>query len=474
MSELLPYEKQLQQQLNDLPLPDENLAWADMKRRLEEDDDDGIIAWWRRGCTVWGFLLLVLLATGWWILRPEKWFTNSSKKEQVIVQQKDSSAIQRNKPAGELTGNDDKEGSEKDNELTNENDNTVTYKEPVSREIIPSNNNKPTIQQSIVQKARRPVTASSTQTAGLTTTPGRRNQRTPGKIPVNASRLDIQIQTGNRSTAIRNTDSTIRDSVFPTGINPSPVDTLVTKTDSITKPKKEETTTVKNTLKKDSSQKKKVFFTAGIAMHQQLPIAGQKLTPYSASGRKGSLADYIPSVYFRINKPDKWFIQTEFRYGAPQYAKELLYEQRSDTLGPGRSEVTSSRLKKTFYHQLPVSFNYYIRPGWSIGAGVSWNFFRGAVSEREVHRIDRQAQTDSLVSKQILSSKSDSASVFAKSYFQALFESQYQWKRFSFGARYSFGLQPYIKFNLPGSAPQQEKNSSLQVFLRYQLWRSKN
>ena len=43
MSDRLPYEEQLVQQWNDLPLPDEDMAWADMKRRLEEDDDDSII-----------------------------------------------------------------------------------------------------------------------------------------------------------------------------------------------------------------------------------------------------------------------------------------------------------------------------------------------------------------------------------------------------------------------------------------------
>ena len=85
MSERLPYEEQLPHQWDALPLPDENLAWADMKRRLEEDDDRKPIAWWRRGCMLWGFLLVGLLATGWWIFRPDKWF---DKKNNSIVQTK--------------------------------------------------------------------------------------------------------------------------------------------------------------------------------------------------------------------------------------------------------------------------------------------------------------------------------------------------------------------------------------------------
>ena len=35
MSERLPYEDHLQQHWADLPLPDENKAWEDMRRRLE-------------------------------------------------------------------------------------------------------------------------------------------------------------------------------------------------------------------------------------------------------------------------------------------------------------------------------------------------------------------------------------------------------------------------------------------------------
>jgi hypothetical protein len=55
---------------------------------------------------------------------------------------------------------------------------------------------------------------------------------------------------------------------------------------------------------------------------------------------------------------------------------------------------------------------------------------------------------------------------------QALIETQYQWKRFTAGARYSFGLQPYLKFKLPGGEQREERNSSMQLFIRYELWRS--
>ncbi len=113
-------------------------------------------------------------------------------------------------------------------------------------------------------------------------------------------------------------------------------------------------------------------------MNQQLPFAGQNFTTYSALGRKGNLADYIPSLYIRFNGRDKWFIQGEFRYEGPQYTKQFVYAQNflKDTIS-NTTTITSVQLKKTFYHQLPVSFNYYVLPNWSVGAGLTWNRFRG-------------------------------------------------------------------------------------------------
>ena len=176
-----------------------------------------------------------------------------------------------------------------------------------------------------------------------------------------------------------------------------------------------------------------------------------------------------------MTKPEKWFLQSEFRYGAPQYIKEFVYRQRSvnDTgANPVFTRTTSSTLKKTYYHQLPLVFNYFVMNNWSLGAGIQWNKFVSAISEKTETLRNNILLQDSLLSKFIQKEKSDTASEFKRSYLQAIVETQYKWKRFSFGARYSFGLEPYIKFTLPGGTEQEEKNSSLQFFIRYELWKS--
>lgn len=434
MSERLPYEEQLPQQLRDFPLPDENAAWEDMRRRLEEDDDDGVIVWWRRGCAGWGLLLLGLLALGWWTMYENGIFSGSKNE-----QKKDSTVSIT--PAEKNSTTDtvnhsllQQQKTERDTTL--QTDTAVSQATPVSQ---PSMKEKKTREQKSSIKSKQTDTVVKQQ---------------PGKPILEKP----TVQKASDSTTVKDTIKFIAGDSAKT-----------VRKDSARKQTKTDTTASNVKKKTDSLKKKEIFFSAGLGLNQQIPVAGQKAVPYGSQGRKFSLADYIPSVYLRLNKKDKWFIQGEFRYGAPQYTKPLLYFEKVDT-GGGNSRTTTKQLQKTYYHQLPLSFNYYVSPNWSIGAGLVWNKFSKSVYEEAVR--DPNSLPDSFITKQVMTSKQPQAEGLSKSYFQGLFETQYQWKRFSFGARYTFGLQPYIKFTLPGQPEQKERNQSLQVFLRYELWRS--
>lgn len=244
-------------------------------------------------------------------------------------------------------------------------------------------------------------------------------------------------------------------------------DTPVLETRKITEQKRENNDSIK-----------KFYFSAGLGLQQQVPIAGQKATPYNYYGRKGSLADYIPSIYLRLHRQEKWFLEGGFRYGAPQSVKEVTYSQQSISLADtsqGQTIITttthSSRLKKTFYHQLPFSFNYQLMPNWTVGAGVQYSRFHGAVSEEETD-IKRN-QVDSFYSKKIVQVPASSDSFFTKSQVHILFQTEYQWRRWGGGVRYTKGLQPFIKYIDAGGVFRKETNQSLQLFLRFRIWQSK-
>jgi hypothetical protein len=408
MIERLPYEQHLSQQWIEVPLPDEDMAWADMKRRLEDDDDDGFIWWWRPGCGIIA-LLLVLGGLGWWMLRNKE-----GKQEKV------------NKEIKELVVKDSVDKKRKNDK--------------VDTSLLNKNESGSTVND------------------------------------INKKEAAVEKQIAPQQEAISDTKAS-------TEINDTAAETETVKDPVIAVPKKNtakkqpaDSPSVKKPNNVDSSKRNSFFFSAGLSVQQQLPIAGQKATPYNSLGRKGSLLDYIPSVYVRLNRRDKWFLQAEFKYGAPQYTKELLYHQEviADTGAVPRFQTTTSnKLKKSFYHQLPFTFNYYIKPNWSVGGGLQWNKFYGAVSDQEIVKHFNVSNTDSVISKGIVVTKGDSTGAFEKSYYQAVFESQYKWKRFSFGARYTFGLSPYVRINIPNQPERKEKNSNILVFVRYELWQQK-
>jgi hypothetical protein len=494
MSERLPYEEQLPQQWDDLPLPDENSAWEDMKQRLEEEEDRKPVAWWRRGCGLWALLLPVLLVTAWWLFEKTDWFKKKKENGKTIVSGKPGSTDRQDQTGNTVSMQDQSSVAPDKNKetggtvvtTTSDSSKRESISAPVNNTLIQSQQsntittkNETGISVKIPLAGKRRTGTKTGVKEGTKT-----NDHVPGAITDrNSENPSTQMP---KNDAIKTTANEKPDPVVIENKNQPAPDTLSVKTvaDTSTKSQpvkdlaKQQEADNKKEKKKKEKPKSPFFFSAGLGLYQQLPVAGQKLTPYSASGRKSSLADYIPSLYVRFTKENKWFLQTGFRYGAPQSTKEFMYASKSvpDTAqGVVFTQTTSSTLKKTFYHQLPLTFNYYIKPGWSVGAGIQVNKFSTAIADRQVSRTNNVTGQDSVLSKTLISDKGDSSfSVFKKTYLLGILETQYQFKRFSFGAKYSFGLQPYIQFTLPGGNLQKERTQSLQLFIRYQLWRSKS
>ena len=509
MSEKLPYEEQLDQAWDTLPLPDEDMAWKDMKRRLDKDDDDKIVAPPpRKGCGIGALLIGLLLLSGlWFILRPEKWFI---KKETETTQQTNDNA-NKNEVKKETKVEDNGKSHNNDNG-TNIDAQDEKTKTTISNDSITTRrtagNDKDTSKvetkdADVRETAKRsePLTIKDNLSIQTNHPPTKkRNAKTqivktnkPGDVSDSKTRKP-ENNDDRKESALNQKKDTVentvnnnvtkdqKDSVKTETKPPASQTNIPSVTDSsknknvqpIVTNNKDSVIKNTNTAKQKDKEERPVFFSAGLGLHQQIPIAGQEWTSYGSLGRKGILTDYIPSINFRMEKQDRWFLQTEFRYGAPQHTKQVTYSQLISIDTFSQSIITnSSVLKKTFYHQVPLTFNYYVLPGWSVGTGLQWNRFHSAVAEQEVKKRRPGTTIDSIITKDIVKVSNDSSSALARSWLQAIIQTQYQWKRFSIGARYSFGLQPYIKFALPNQPLQQEKNSSFQVFLRYELWRSR-
>jgi hypothetical protein len=532
MSDRLPYEEQLPQHLRDFPLPDENAAWADMKRRLDEDDDDGAIVWWRKGCALWAGLLLIaaLLITGWWYFSREKNdriasgqavndqpITENPRKNLNLDTLSDGSQTPHTGSVPALTSDTldkylhgpltdtissaRKRGAaisklQKQQKQTSSIEKNDPSNEQTSSQIISSKKTSDTA------SVKRPAKRSKTPAPALSTTTGTETKQPPVTSVNNPTADSIRrfiagdTLIAKRETTITSpqawpldsirafvtgdTTSLKRNDSIPTAGQSWPIDsikafvtgdTLTHNTADSTISKTDSLPLQDSSINKTDTTEKEYFLSAGLALTQQLPIAGQKAVPYASQGRDFSLADYIPSVYFRFNKKHRWFIQGEFRYGAPQYTKPITYSIESDTSGTALIARTERSLLKTYYHQLPISFNYYITRNWSLGAGLVWNRFSKSIFEEDQLQRNPLSPFDTFHVKETMVSKDPAREGLSRSYFQGLIESQYQWKKFSFGGRYTFGLSPYLRFTLPGEAERKERNQSLQFFIRYDIWR---
>jgi hypothetical protein len=230
---------------------------------------------------------------------------------------------------------------------------------------------------------------------------------------------------------------------------------------------------------KDSSTKKKekqLRIAIGVAEQQAIRLNCDCVYPNDAYTKSSLVTDYIPSVYVRIQPAKKWFVEAELKYKAPQYIQEQLYKTSVSDL-PLNYTTSSYVLKKVYYNQIPISFNYYIIPHLSIGAGVIYNNFAGQTTQQDIAKklYGTAGSSDSIISSSTISNRSNDSSVtFTKNSFQALVQSQYDWRRWSIGVRYAIGLQPYIKYKDPISGSPIEKTSNaLTVFIRFELWDSK-
>jgi hypothetical protein len=508
MSEREPYEDIIKGRLNELPIPDENEAWQKMKLLLNDDDDRIPPPIFFRSCVGWGLLLLTGVLIAWLLFHPEKQLlsrkadvSEQSRKRNPITQittqhrgDKNVSGENNHKHADEISttaaSSQNVSSISKPVQETNNTRTNQTIGNDVIQESIQSNPKKNnTIKASGVPRSRSNKRAtggiiSSAATASFALQHESR-KRSAGLDPKKRSTtkdLSLQTTTADLHKTIQSPEKNAgKDSG---NINPGNFhkDTIHVydkkKIDSpvVKKPAVDSIATAA------TPPLKRNYFSIGIGLQQQLPIAGQQSSPYNYYGRKGSLADYFPSIYLRYHKQEKWLLHLEFRYGAPQNVKEVAYVNETSTKfdstgGTVTSFTTTniSTLQKTFYHQVPISFDYFIRPGWSIGGGFMYSRFFSAVSENESHLRNNITQVES-VNKKIVQTDTDadSSSFFTKSQVQLILNTEYTWKRLSGGIRYAKGLQPFIRYTTSTGEVNAQKNQSVNVFIRFRLWKEDN
>jgi hypothetical protein len=465
MSEEQKYKDWIAQQLQHLAVPDEEQAWQHMKEKLEQKEEEKrIVPPFLISCAGWSLLFLLLLSGGLYLLWPAfkkaKQLPHATQKNSADTMQQTNEPY-KNAPVAPSTAI-----TLKDGHGALKIKNKPATANPYTSQVTPQSNGNAAAKYS----TQRPVQLKKQQTHfAILEKPFARKKNSTTKRNVIQSKAAPSVYQQNKINTLKAPVKYVTDTAwtFEKDSTHAVADTILK-----TKPADRDTPAAHKTDSKKPKKQKHYYVGAGLALFQQLPLAGQNMVPYNQYGRSGSLADYLPAPYFRLHKENSWFVQADFRYGAPQATKELAYHVATiiDS-GMQRTTNTTLRVKKTFYHQASFGFHYAVLSNWTVGAGGMYSRFYGAVSEQEIRSRNNQNGIET-VSKTLLNVPARNDSTFTASQLNVLLQTEYSRKRWGAGLRYTQGLQPFIRYT-QGGRQNEERNHALQLYIRFRLWQSK-
>lgn len=472
MNKKLPFENAFERQMNNLPAPNEDKSWQKMKQLLDDEERRSPLAFLKSG-KVGGVLVLLLIISAVFIFNS----INSSKEKHIVtsgnnaaVQQKSltthpAEVLTKMQPVKQAASHALQKAISDQHDKSSQPEQVAVTKKTTSQQKI----NRNADVQSTISEVKKVFKAKRKQI----------------NLPVNKQILVKKTKAAGIKDAVTLTKNNLISNgkalpVFQK--NNLPVNkTSITKPglkDKVIAEQKDSLFYKKNTAAKEDTggQKlvlrrlKKYFVSAGIGVQQQIPVAGQQIIHFGYKGNN-NLSDYIPSIWLKLEREKKWFLQGEFIYGAPRLLKKFAYSRNTQNDSSGTVTTTTLRLKKTFYNEIPLSFNYYLHPNLSAGIGVAYSWFHGAIAEKEINTHNPLIPTSSPV-QQIIPINGYTDSFLYRSHTYLTLQTDYRWRRLSLGLRYTKDVQPYIKYTFPDGGVSDQKNSSLQFMLRFRLWKS--
>lgn len=478
MNKKLPYEEAFEQQMNGMPTPHEDESWQKMKQLLDDKEDRKTPVVWFKNYKVWGTVILLLLA-GLWLIDNS---TNSLKEEQLSEAQ-NKTIPQQNSAAEKQSTSSESQPKQESKPATSNSQTSV----PVLKEDIGegTTNKKITLTSSNTKVAVNNKSVVSTTVVSSRSTLKSRNNKSldqQSNLPVGERAISLEKNGKAQIDATHIAEDTRGFKAEVLTVEPS----HHAEDDSISIAKAASSDTsasgdiaiqqdpspaTKSTNKKTVSSYPATYtLSSGIGIQQQIPVGGQQAVHYGHNANSSTISDYIPSVYLRFQKKDKWYLQSGFSYGSPQLVKEFAYNKQTLSDALGTITTTTLRLKKTYYSEIPLSFNYYILPKWSAGVGGMYSWFHGAVTEKEILTRNLLTQSET-IAKEIMPINNFTDSFLYKSHTYLLLQTDYNWRRLSVGLRYAKDMQPYIKYTLPDGTIMEQRNWSLEFVLRLRLWK---
>jgi hypothetical protein len=480
MNENQPYRQD--DEWSDLPLPGQDESWEKMEALLDKEEKRRVIPPFFLNCAGIALVSAIIIAAAWLAFRPGGWLSENSvattemKDQQVQTNQhtpsiNDPAFVPEKKNNENTAGSLLKNSSDGSASITTEKQDNRQTGQTTYTQLNPART-------ASTAKAKSPPVGLSAKTNAAKSF---RKSEGPdlAKVKIDNKKTDDAFP-GVRITdpGVSNPGTGQKDSTTKTATSETPADdSKNSQTGLISEVKKADT--IQSAASGEDPQQIKnkkpsrYSFSAGLGVQQQLRSGTQLAYSSDYYGGNGVFSEHIPSVYFRVHHRENWFAQAEFRFGAPQFVKDYSYARRIryDT-SSNNLVVSSMRLRKLYYHQLPFSFNYNVLPRLSVGAGGVYSIFYRAVTEQETKASNVTTGTESF-SKSTQRIPGFRDSFFFKSQVQFILNTDYRWKNFSIGLRYKKDLQPYIKYTKPDGVVEEDMNDAIEVILRYRLWKSR-
>jgi hypothetical protein len=218
-------------------------------------------------------------------------------------------------------------------------------------------------------------------------------------------------------------------------------------------------------------------FTAGIGFNKFFPVGEQVNANFNAEGTNGTITDYLPVPMLRYFFSRKLYVQLEAQFNTPQYtSKNLLAAQSFDTTSAGFGTAQSVFIRKLFYFNLPAGIYYSPVRHLYVGAGLEFAKLTNGVATTQVNQAySANIFNDSILSTKLVTFKGDSIYQRLKTTeWRLTGDLNYQWEGFTLGVRYNWSLNKFINVRVTNTQVTQSRNSSLQLYLRYTIWRQRS
>ncbi|HKH63342.1 MAG TPA: hypothetical protein VKA49_21015, partial [Flavitalea sp.] len=499
------YEKHLAEKFQQLPVPDVEPNWQQMKSLLDKEMPRGGGYW--RWITGAGILLLMLGGT-WLISRQDTGSiagtkpgkqTEAAKKdvseESPLARSSDKTVPNKEKTVADFESATDKNSvvDKNTNQLSNE---TKTQN---IEETLRSNDRSKT---SNTGSRLTDKTKSGTKDLYLSKDAAQRQKSNPGSrddrrhnVRSGSNEIAVSSESSKGSGVIAGQsanltkDLSLKNSVPRYELQNTPSEFEVNKlagetikqnySDLLAKKNAENLKEQKSTSKTKTVKSKALAavenrtVAIGLSLPLGFPLGDQKPGPYNINAKPNTVSDFLPVPHLQYHLNNKVYLQTELQIANPQFIQPVLLFQNR-TLYPTTNTEHSSSVyaKKLYYFNIPVGIHYSPFEHFYLGTGLQFSSLLSGVAMQEETSSVIGSGTTNMLSQQYTKFKNDSISnMIDNSEFRLMLDANYYWKQFTVGLRYNQALSNYVSFKLNNATPYfQDKNKSLQFYLRYNLW----